>query len=182
MTTSTWASMDDLEPPEEESEAMKAIRAWRATERKKMVDSMERLLSQAEKLALSQYTRSAERSKWTRLAGQLLWYKDQILRGMAWEALEQDLNKLTRDAYNDRRKQQRQRPTWQPITPAPFAPTIVKRREEDQDVQTAPSGTIPEMMRKKEGVVSKTSGDPDPSVPTLVKKRENDGEVEKQDG
>src|SRR3989442_12411191 len=96
MTTSTWASMDDFEPPEEESEAMKGIRAWRATERKKMVDSMERLLSQAEKLALSQYTRSAERSKWTRLAGQLLWYKDQILRGMAWEALEQDINRLTR--------------------------------------------------------------------------------------
>ena len=174
--------MDDLEPPEEESEAMKGIRAWRATERKKMVDSMERLLSQAEKLALSQYTRSAERSKWTRLAGQLLWYKDQILRGMAWEALEQDLNKLTRDAYNERHKQQRQRPTWQPITPAPFAPTIVKRREEDPDAQTAASDTIPEMMREKEGVVSKTSGDPDPSVPTLVKKRENDGEVEKQDG
>src|SRR3989441_11693712 len=90
MTTSTWASMDDFEPPEEESEAMKGIRAWRATERKKMVDSMERLLSQAQKLALSQYTRSAERSKWTRLAGQLLWYKDQILRAMTWDELAQE--------------------------------------------------------------------------------------------
>ena len=169
MTTRTWTSMDDFEPAEEESEAMKGIRAWRATERKKMVDSLERLLSQAEKVALSQYTRSAERSKWTRLAGQLLWYKDQILRGMAWEALEQDMNKLTRDAYNERRKQQRQRPTWQPITPAPFAPTIVKRREEDQDTQTPPNDTIPEMMREEEGVVGKASSDP---VPTLEKKAE----------
>src|SRR3989454_12258832 len=177
MTTSTWTSMDDLEPPEEESEAMKGIRAWRATERKKMVESMEKLLGQAQKLALSQYTRSAERSKWTRLAGQLLWYKDQILRGMAWEALEQDLNKLTRDAYNDRHKQQRQRPTWQPITPAPFAPTIVKRREEEQDVEENPGNTVPEIMREEEGVDGKASSDPDPSVPTLAKKREKDEEV-----
>jgi len=98
-----------------------------------------------------------------------LWYKDQILRGMAWEALEQDINKLTRDAYNERHKQQRQRPTWQPITPAPFAPTIVKRREEDQDTQTPPNDTIPEMMREEEGVVGKASSDP---VPTLEKKAE----------
>jgi len=175
--------MDDLEPPDEESEAMKGIRAWRATERKKMVESMERLVSQAQKLALSQYTRSAERSKWTRLAGQLLWYKDQILRAMTWEALEQDLNKLTRDVYKDRlqQQQQKQRPTWQRIEPAPFVPTLVKKREEDQDVETAPSDTIPEMIREEESVVGKGSGDPDPTVSTLVKKREKAGDVEKQD-
>src|SRR2546428_12976328 len=98
MTTSTWTSMDDLEPPEEESEAMKAIRAWRATERKKMVDSMERLLSQAEKLALSQYTRSAERSKWTRLAGLVVLDKDQGLRGMALGVLLEDPKMLYPDA------------------------------------------------------------------------------------
>src|SRR2546428_12985768 len=103
--------MDDLEPPEEESEAMKGIRAWRATERKKMVDSMERLLSQAEKLALSQYTRSAERSKWTRLAGQLLWDKDKILRGRAWGGLEQDTKRLKRDGDNERRKHKKKRTT-----------------------------------------------------------------------
>jgi hypothetical protein len=51
---------DDLEPPEdEESDPMKSIRAWRATERKKMIESMERLLGLAQKLALSQYTRSS---------------------------------------------------------------------------------------------------------------------------
>ena len=175
--------MDDLELPEEESEAMKGIRAWRSTERKKMVESMEKLLSQAQKLALSQYTRSAERSKWTRLAGQLLWYKDQILRAMTWEALEQDLHKLTLDVYNDRLQQQRQmqKPTWQPIAPAPFVPTIVKEREEGQDVEKAPSDTIPEMMREEEGVVGKASSDPEPSVPTFVKRREKDGEVKRQD-
>src|SRR2546429_1982005 len=49
-------SMREDEPPEEESEAMKSIRSWRQTERKKMVESIERLLEQARKLATSQYT------------------------------------------------------------------------------------------------------------------------------
>ena len=67
-----------------------------ATERKKLVESMDKLLAQARKLAESQYTRSGQRAKWTRLAGQLLWYKDQILRAMTWEALEQDVHRLMR--------------------------------------------------------------------------------------
>ena len=39
---------------------MQAIRAWRATERKKLIESMDKLLSQAQKLAESQYTRSSQ--------------------------------------------------------------------------------------------------------------------------
>jgi len=53
--------MRDDEPAEERSEAMKRNRAWRATERKSMVESMDKLLAQAQRLAVSQYTRSAER-------------------------------------------------------------------------------------------------------------------------
>ncbi len=88
--------MRDPEPPGVESEAMRAIRAWRATERKKLIESMDKLLAQAQRLAESQYTRSSQRAKWTRLAGQLVWYKDQILRAMTWEALEQDVRRLMR--------------------------------------------------------------------------------------
>src|SRR5213592_812145 len=86
--------MRDPEPPSVESEAMQAIRAWRATERKKLIESMDKLLAQAQRLAESQYTCSGQRAKWTRLAGQLLWYKDQILRAMTWEALKQDVHRL----------------------------------------------------------------------------------------
>jgi len=74
--------MRDPEPPSVESEAMQAIRAWRATKRKKLIESMDKLLAQARKLAESQYTRSGQRAKWTRLAGQL--------------ALEQDVHMLMR--------------------------------------------------------------------------------------
>jgi len=55
---------------------------------------MERLLKMALRFAESKYTRSEERAKWTRLADQPLWYKDQILRAMTWEALDQDYDRL----------------------------------------------------------------------------------------
>jgi len=138
--------MREDEPPEEESEAMKSIRSWR----QKMVESMERLLEQARKLATSQYTRSAERSKWTRLAGQLLCYKDQILRAMTWEALEQDFQRLETIVCNERQRQQR--PTWQRIEPAPFVPTLVKKRKDDQQIEEDSSDTIPEIMREEVAV------------------------------
>src|SRR2546427_3019201 len=139
--------MREDEPPEEESEAMKSIRSWR----QKMVESMERLLEQARKLATSQYTRSAERSKWTRLAGQLLCYKDQILRAMTWEALEQDFQRLETIVCNERQRQQR--PTWQRIEPAPFVPALVKKkRKDDQQIEEDSSDTIPEIMREEVAV------------------------------
>jgi hypothetical protein len=124
---------EEPEPPPEESEAKQKIRAWRAEERKKMVESIDRLLAQAQRMAESRYTRSAQRAKWTRLAGQLLWYKDQILRAMTWEALEQDVKQALRDQAEDRRKLYEQRyPLIQPATPAPFQPTIVRKKDEGE--------------------------------------------------
>ncbi len=99
-----------------------------------MVESMDRLLAQAERMAGSRCTRSAQRAKWTRLAGQLLWYKDQILRAMTWEALEQDVKQALRDEAEYRRKlAQTPYPLIQPATPAPFQPTIVKKKEDDEE-------------------------------------------------
>jgi hypothetical protein len=85
---------------------------------------------------LSRYTRSAQRAKWTRLAGQLIWYKDQILRAMTWEALEQDVKQVLRDQYKDRQELARSRvnyPLIQPAKPAPFQPTVVKKKQEDEE-------------------------------------------------
>ena len=101
--------MRDPEPPGIESEAMQAIRAWRATGRKKLIESMGKLLAQTQRLAESQYTRSAQRAKWTRLAGQLLWYKDQILRAITREVLEQDVHRLIRDMYSHWNQRQQRR-------------------------------------------------------------------------
>lgn len=106
---------------------MKAIRAWRASQRKASIESIEKLIDQATRMALSRYTRSAQRAKWTRLAGQLIWYKDQILRSMTWEALEQDVNGLLRRVLADKGHSGRI-----PLPPAPpWAPTIIRKRVEE---------------------------------------------------
>ena len=106
---------------------MKAIRAWRASQRKSSIESIEKLIDQASRMALSRYTRSAQRAKWTRLAGQLIWYKDQILRAMTWEALEQDVNGLMRQVLADRAGSGR---IPLPAAP-PWATTIIKKRVEE---------------------------------------------------
>ncbi len=121
------------EPPPVESEAYQKIRAWRAAERKTMVESMDRLLSQALRMAESRYTRSAQRARWTRLAGQLLWYKDQILRAMTWEALEEDVKEALRDQYQERPKEfVLKYPAIKPATVSPFQTTIIKKKEDDE--------------------------------------------------
>jgi hypothetical protein len=166
--------MRDDELPErarEPSEAMEANRVWRETARKRMIESIELLLAQSQKLALSQYTRSAERSKWTRLAGQLIWWKDQILRAMTFEALEHDVHKMMRDMYEENQRQQR--PTWKRIE---WAPTIVKKRTQDEEVGNDSIDTVPEMMREEENVVDKASIDTNPLVPPVVKKKKEDQE------
>jgi hypothetical protein len=75
-------------------------------------------------LAVSQYTRSAQGAKWTRLAGQLIWYMDQILRAMTWEALEQDVHRVLRDQEEDRRRLERQ-PLIMNCT---WAPTVIMKK------------------------------------------------------
>jgi hypothetical protein len=96
-----------------------------------MVNDIEVLIDQASRLARSQYTRQAERAKWTRLAGQLIWYKDQILRSMTWEALEQDVFRLMRDVQKDRERQEKRAHSLNP----PWAPTLFKKKEAVEEKQ-----------------------------------------------
>ena len=110
---------------------MKRMRDWRAAERKTMVESIEKLIDQANRMALSRYTRSAQRAKWTRLAGQLIWYKDQILRGMTWEALDVEVKDLVRRVLADEEERKRA-PTI--LRPPTWAPTVVKKLRNDVEV------------------------------------------------
>ena len=122
---------DIPELPPEDSAALQGIRAWRSEHRKKMIDSIERLIAQAEKMAMSQYTRSAQRARWTRLAGQLIWYKDQILRAMTWEALEQDVNRMAKRVIQNEIRQERNVLT-RPWTPTTFRKKDAEKPEPDE--------------------------------------------------
>jgi len=78
----------------EESEVAKKIHAWRQSERKIMIDTIQDLIQTSHKYAKSQYTPSAQRARWTKLAGQLICYKDQILKNYTLEAMSIDMQAL----------------------------------------------------------------------------------------
>ncbi len=59
-----------------------------------MIEAVRDLIEEARRKPKSNYTPSKERARWTRLAGQLIWYKDQILRSMSYEALEEEVAQL----------------------------------------------------------------------------------------
>ena len=92
----------------EESEVAKKIHAWRQSERKIMIDTIQDLIQTSHKYAKSQYTPSAQRARWTKLAGQLIWYKDQIMKSFSLEALTiqlQDLEKKVVESQQQRARQ-----------------------------------------------------------------------------
>jgi len=72
------------------------IGRFRAEERAKMLDKMSELIEDAQKRAKSHNTLSRDRARWTNLAGKLIWYRDQILRSMNYEALHKEMEELKR--------------------------------------------------------------------------------------
>ena len=59
-----------------------------------MIETVEDLIQTSYKYAKSKYTPSAQRARWIKLAGQMIWYKDQILKNTSLEAMEIEMGKL----------------------------------------------------------------------------------------
>jgi hypothetical protein len=78
----------------EESEVAKSINAWRQSERKVMIDTIQDLIRTSHKYSKSQYTPQVQRARWTKLAGQLIWYEDQILKSLTLEAMTIEMQEL----------------------------------------------------------------------------------------
>ena len=79
---------------EPDRDAIEELRIFREAERAKMLAAMHELIEDAQKRAKSNNTLSRERAKWATVAGKLIWYKDQILRSMDYEALAKDVARL----------------------------------------------------------------------------------------
>ncbi len=77
-----------------EATPSETMRKWRRSERAQMIEVIGDLIEESRRRAKSKYTPSRERARWIRLAGQLIWYKDQILRSMTHEAVEEDVKQL----------------------------------------------------------------------------------------
>jgi hypothetical protein len=91
-------------------EVEKSINAWRQSERKIMIDTIQDLVRTSHKYAKSQYTPQAQRARWTKLAGQLIWYEDQVLKSFTLEALTiemQDLKKRVMESELQRARESR---------------------------------------------------------------------------
>ena len=98
-----------------------------------MIDAIHKLIDQSVRLATSQYTRSSERAKWSRLAGQQIWYKNQLMDSLDWEVLDRDLNNLKKrvlESQIESLKRGVSRPTWSPDLKKPDAIEAVKPSDE----------------------------------------------------
>ena len=114
----------------EESEVRKSINAWRQSERKVMIETVQDLIQTSHKYAKSQYTPNAQRVRWTKLAGQLIWYKDQILKNFSLEAMTVQLEALKKrmEESEDGRQRQSVSRNYQ---------TIVFRKPEERKAEDA---------------------------------------------
>ncbi len=120
----------------EGSEVRKSIDAWRQSERKVMIETVQDLIQTSHKYAKSQYTPNAQRVRWTKLAGQLIWYKDQILKNFSLEALTIQLEALQKRMEESEEGRQRQSMSrnYQTIV---FRKPEERKAEEAQKAQNA---------------------------------------------
>ncbi len=93
-------SLPDTNPSE-------TMRKWRRSERRQMIEAIGDLIEESRRRAKSKYTPSRERARWIRLAGQLIWYKDQILRSMTDEAVEEEVKQLEKEIEQLKEMQER---------------------------------------------------------------------------
>jgi len=120
----------------EEFEVRKSINAWRQSERKIMIETVQDLIQTSHKYAKSQYTPSAQRARWTKLAGQLIWYKDQILKNFSLEAMTIELEALTKRVIESEERRERETRTrnYQTIV---FPKKEERKAEDAEEAQSA---------------------------------------------
>ena len=130
----------DEDEVHEESEVEKSINVWRQSERKIMIETVQDLIQTSHKYAKSQYTPSAQRARWTKLAGQLIWYKDQILKNFSLEAMTIELEALTKRVRESEERRERETRTRN-------YQTIVFRKPEDRKAEKAQSAETSEASK-----------------------------------
>ena len=120
----------------EESEVERSINVWLQSERKIMIETVQDLIQTSHKYAKSQYTPSAQRVRWTKLAGQLIWYKDQILKNFSLEAMTIELQTLKREVREseERRERLAQSRNYQTIV---FRKAEERKAEDEEKAQNA---------------------------------------------
>src|SRR5437899_12894606 len=73
-----------------------------------MIETVQDLIQTSHKYAKSQYTPSAQRARWAKLAGQLIWYKDQILKNFSLEAMTIEMQALKKWVIESEERRERE--------------------------------------------------------------------------
>src|SRR2546427_4687805 len=81
-------------PYDVEKDPYPLMSKWRQSERHSMIAALKDMIDEASRMAKSKRAPASERIRWTRLAGQLIWYKDAILRSMSLESMERENGSL----------------------------------------------------------------------------------------
>jgi thiamine kinase-like enzyme len=64
-----------------------------------MIAALRDMIDEASRMAKSKRAPASERIRWTRLAGQLIWYKDAILRSMSLESMENEMFVIKKQVF-----------------------------------------------------------------------------------
>ena len=129
--------MDDIDY-QEDSEVAKEINTWRQSERKVMIDTVQDLIRMSHKYAKSQYTPSNQRARWAKLAGQLIWYQDQIMKNFSLEAMYIELQDVKKSVIesNERRERQSQNRNYPLIGLRKVGDRKSEEAEKTEDTET----------------------------------------------
>jgi hypothetical protein len=103
--------------PEDDIEEYLKVSRWRESERTHMIEAIREMIDEARVRAKSKRAPASERIRWTRLAGQLIWYKDSILKAMTMEAMERELIELKRQVF-EQQTEEKPRPGYISIAQA----------------------------------------------------------------
>jgi len=134
------------EPEKSESDppgrTEEGFRSFRKEERKQMIDTLHDLITESGKRATSQYTPSKERVRWVKLTGQLIWYKDHVLRNYDFERLAIEIQEL-KQRLDDYDKNEG------PVAPVTPLPTWGKPQQEPEQ-EKKPENKQPEKTEERE--------------------------------
>src|SRR5438132_5143647 len=78
---------------------------WRQSERHNMIAALRDLIDEASRMAKSKRAPASARIRWTRLAGQLIWYKDSILRSMSLESMQNEMFVIKKQVFETKPEQ-----------------------------------------------------------------------------
>jgi hypothetical protein len=73
------------------------------------IDYHEDLIRMSHKYAKSQYTPSNQRARWAKLAGQLIWYQDNIMKNFSLEAMYIELQEVKKRLIESTERQSQNR-------------------------------------------------------------------------